>query len=59
MSQFAVIENGIVLNTIIADSKAIAEEITGLTCIEYTIEPAEAGGTYSDGTFISRKPYPS
>jgi hypothetical protein len=59
MAQFVVIENGIVLNTIIADSKAIAEEVTGLTCVEYTTEPAEPGGTYSDGVFISRKPYPS
>jgi len=56
---FAIIEDGIVVNTIIADSKAIAEEITGLTCVEYTTEPAEPGGTYSNGTFISRKPYPS
>jgi hypothetical protein len=56
---FAIIEDGIVVNTIIADSKAIAEEVTGLTCIEYTTEPAEPGGTYSDGAFIARKPYPS
>jgi hypothetical protein len=56
---FAVIEDGIVINTIVAESKAIAEEVTGLTCIEYTTEPAEPGGTYSNGTFISRKPYPS
>lgn len=56
---FAAIENGIIINTIIADSKSIAEELTGLTCIEYTTEPAETGGTYSNGVFITRKPYPS
>jgi len=56
---FAIIENGIVVNTIVAESQAIAEEVTGATCVEYTTEPAEPGGTYSNGTFISRKPYPS
>jgi hypothetical protein len=56
---FAVIEDGIVVNTIVADSQSIAEEVTGLTCIEYTTEPAEPGGTYSNGAFIGRKPHPS
>jgi hypothetical protein len=32
---FAVIENGIVTNTIVAESKVIAEEVIGLTCVEY------------------------
>lgn len=32
--QFAVISNNLVVNTIIADSKEIAEEVTGLLCIE-------------------------
>jgi hypothetical protein len=59
MTNFAVIEDGIVLNAIVADSKAIAEEITGKTCIEYTTEPVEPGGTYEDGNFIKVKPYPS
>lgn len=59
MATFAVIENGIVLNTIVADSKAIAEEVTGATCVEFTTEPAEPGGTYSNKKFIRRKPYPS
>jgi hypothetical protein len=56
---FAVIESGIVLNTIVADSQEIAEELTDLTCVEYTTEPAEPGGTYSDEVFIARKPYAS
>jgi len=59
MANFAVIDGNDVINTIVAESKAIAEEITGLTCIEFETEPAEIGGTYADGTFTKRKPYPS
>ena len=51
MATFAGIKNGIVDNCIVAESLAIAEEITGLTCIEYTI-PA-VGDTYADGKFTS------
>ena len=59
MANFAVIKDGIVTNTIVADSKAIAEEVTSKTCIEYTTEPAEVGGTYVDKKFIKRQPFPS
>lgn len=59
MKTFAVINGENVVNTIVADSKAIAEEVTGLTCIEYTVERAESGGTYTNGIFISRKPFAS
>jgi hypothetical protein len=59
MAKFAVIDGNKVINTIVADSKAIAEEITGKTCIEFTTEPAESGGDYIDGIFIQVKPYPS
>jgi hypothetical protein len=59
MPNFAIVENGIVTNTILADSKAIAEEVTGKTCVAYTTEPAEIGGTYVNKKFIKRKPYPS
>ncbi len=52
MANFAVIENGVVLNTILADSKAIAEEVTGKTCVEYTEEnPACIGHGYDGTTF--------
>lgn len=48
----AVIENGIVKNTIVADSIAIAEEITGLQCVEFTNEnPAIIGLSYDGITF--------
>ena len=59
MANFAVIEDSVVTNIIVADSKAIAEEVTGATCVEYTIEPAEPGGTYVNKKFIRRKPFPS
>ena len=60
MANFAVLDGENVLNTIVADSKAIAEEITGKTCVEFSVtDRAEAGGTYVSGVFIPRKPYPS
>ncbi len=59
MPKFAVIKNENVINTIIAESLEIAESVTGENCVEYTIEPAEAGGLYIDGKFIQRQPYPS
>lgn len=52
MGNFAVIRNGIVVNTIAAESKANAEEVTGLTCVEYSIDDAPfIGFGYSDGVF--------
>lgn len=51
MANFAVIEGENVINTIVADSKEIAERVTGKTCIKYTNEPAEIGGTYINGIF--------
>lgn len=49
MSYFAVIDNNIVINTIIADSKEIAETVTNSTCVEYTEKnPAGIGWTYDE-----------
>jgi|688.fasta_scaffold674039_2 hypothetical protein len=59
MSSFAVLEGTLIINTIIAESKAIAEQITGKTCVAYTNEPAEIDGTYINGKFIKKQPYPS
>jgi hypothetical protein len=59
MKKFAVLNGENVVNTIVADSKAIAEEVTGLTCVEYTVEKAECGGTYINGIFTPRKPFAS
>ena len=53
MAKFAVINNQIVENVIVADTKAIAEEVTGKTCVEYTIQnPAGIGYTYNGTIFI-------
>jgi hypothetical protein len=49
MATFASIKDGVVDNCIVAESLAIAEEITGLTCIEYTVP--SIGYPYIDGKF--------
>jgi hypothetical protein len=50
MANFTVINNGVVVNTILADSKEIAEEVTGLTCIEYEFKTGAPGiGWHWDG----------
>lgn len=60
MANFAVIDGINVLNIIVADSKEIAEELTGKTCIEYTeTDKAQPGGTYEKGLFIPAKPFAS
>lgn len=59
MPNFAVLDGENVVNTIIAESKAVAEEITSKVCVEFTTENAETGGTYVNGIFIQRKPHPS
>lgn len=38
MVNFALIDNNKVVNTIVADTKKIAEEATGKLCVEYTDE---------------------
>ena len=49
---FAVISGNSVTNFIAADSKEIAEEVTGSTCVEYTSEnPAHIGLKYDGTTF--------
>ena len=50
---FAVIENGIVTNTVIAEDVETAEQITGSSCIEYTEgQYPHIGLGYVDGEFI-------
>jgi hypothetical protein len=50
MANYAVLENNIVTNVVVADSVEDAVQATGLTCVEYTEEsPAGIGWTY-DGT---------
>ena len=52
MSHYAKVEDGIVTNVIVADTKEVAEMVTGLTCIEYTNENrVSIGWTYNGSTF--------
>jgi hypothetical protein len=54
MANYAVIKDGIVNNVIVADTKEIAETVTGLTCIEYTNEnPAGIGWAYDGASFTA------
>ena len=51
MANYAVIKDGIVNNVIVADTKEIAEEVTGLTCVEVEHVPGAPGIGWSyDGT---------
>jgi hypothetical protein len=60
MIKFAVIENNIVTNIIVAESKLDAEQITNLLCVEIIDERhASIGATYDDGHFITEPLYPS
>lgn len=53
MANFAVLNENHVINTIVADSKEIAEAVTNFTCVEYTKEnPAGIGWTYDGVNFI-------
>lgn len=54
MANYAVIKNGIVSNIIVADSKEIAELVTGLLCIEYEDTPSQPGIGWSyDGSVFT------
>lgn len=55
MAQFAVINGTRVLNIIVADSQEIAEEVTGLLCVE-TYEGA-VGDEYDEETNQFIKPF--
>ena len=54
MATFAVINDNTVENVIVADTKEIAEQVTGKECLEYTdSNPAGIGWTYADGVFTA------
>ena len=53
MATFAIINEGVVENLIVADSLVIAEELSKKMCVEYTLEDKlSIGFTYADGIFI-------
>lgn len=54
MATFAVIENNIVTNTILAETLADAELGSGKTCVEYSeLNPAGVGWIYNGNTFTA------
>ena len=58
MKNFAVIENNIVINVIVCESKEISEQITGKECIEYTEEnAAQINGTWDGIRFWREQPF--
>lgn len=53
MATFAVIENGVVSNVIVCETKELAEALTTTTCVEYNDENrAGIGWTYDGTKFI-------
>jgi len=54
---FAIIENGVVINCIVAESQAMAESVySGQTCIEYV--DVEIGDTYINENFVKQTKAP-
>lgn len=53
MANWAVINNGVVVNCIVADNQQDAEEATNLTCIEYNNNDSVAIGALYDGMSFS------
>jgi hypothetical protein len=52
MATYAVIKDEEVINVIVAESKEVAETVTGLTCVEYTeSNPAGIGWIYNGTDF--------
>lgn len=60
MAYFAVINEGIVENVIVADSKEIAEEVTKKQCVEYNWETDDVaiGYSYTNGKIVVPKAPP-
>jgi len=59
MAKFAVILDDKVFNTIIADTKEIAEEVTGMTCVEYSDSDVPHIGFGYDGTTFAQPVAPT
>jgi hypothetical protein len=56
--KFVIIKDEIVENIIVAESKEIAEEVTGKTCVEYDdANPAHIGLGFN-GTVFEQPPIP-
>jgi hypothetical protein len=57
MGNFAVFNGDMVINTIIAESKEVAESVTGRTCVEYTSSnPAFIGAIWNGESYVFPEP---
>ena len=54
MANYAVIKDGLVTNVIVAESQEIAEEVTGLPCVESTNENPACIGLGYDGVLFEQ-----
>jgi hypothetical protein len=59
MAKYLVINNNVIENIIVADSKEIAEQVTGFNCIEHTEENPEGIGWKWDGTGFTNPMLPT
>lgn len=61
MAKYGVVENKIITNVIVAESKELAESITGQECIEYTHNELGVGWYWNDeiNQYIEPCPYDS
>lgn len=55
--QLAVIENGIVINTIVCESKELAEQLLGKTCVPNPESKAWIGLGWDGKNFEQPKPH--
>lgn len=56
MPNFAVIENDVVVNIILADTQEIANQVTNKECVQYADEnPIGIGWIRENGTFVAPK----
>lgn len=53
MPNYAIVENKLITNIIVAETKEIAETVTGQTCIELPHYDVGRGWTYEGGTFTA------
>jgi uncharacterized protein YebE (UPF0316 family) len=57
MKNYAVVENGVVVNLVVAESLEVAKSLTGQTCIEYEYDLANPViGLGYDGTDFEQVP---
>jgi len=60
MTNYAHVQNGVVINIVVADEEWVSIQDAPTEWIEYTDEnPAKINGDYVDGVFYSPNPYPS